>query len=287
MIYFGIEDSRLLKQIGEYQGVYPDRKYVIETGEQITIPLRVIRSNGFDISPDTNIVVTDLNRGTDGIIYKKFYNKGYGGTKFKIQVLIKVNETWESDLYQQYKNLESNQHLLRDVLHELIVKMIPVKVVTDAVDIPNQNYIITGNSSRKQGYEDYTVWELEFTTYVPLTETVFKNDNTVVKKAINSAKAKQVKKKTTSSKKSSAKKSALSKCKREVLVYSKKKKVVECVKTLQKILKQKSCYTGVVDGWFGKLTTEAVKKYQKKKKFKKNIQTGKVNKTTYNALCKE
>lgn len=285
MIYFGIEDSRLLKYIGEYQNTYIGRNHITDTSEPITIPLKVLTSDGFQVTPDRNITVTDLNKGADGRLYKQFYNRGSGGIKFKITVLINENDTWYSTVYQKYKGVTETDHNLLAILRNIISTMTPVKVVTDAIDIPNQNYIITGSPSRKQTHEGYTEWELEFTTYLPITSVQYKNDNTRVKKAINSAKAKKVAPKKTASKKVAANQSALAKCKRSVLVYSKKKKVVPCVKTLQKILKQKSCYSGKIDGWFGLLTANAVVKYQAKMKFKKNIRTGKVNKTTYNSLC--
>lgn len=270
MIYFAIEDSRLNITDSSYTGsetlqVRVDNGFAnVRVDETVQIPLRVIRSDGFEITPDYNITVSDLNRGSDGFLYKKFYNRGSGGLKFKIKVLIKKNETWFSPLYKEFKKASSNEHDLINVLQDLIETMTPVKVVTDAIDIPNGNYIITDNPSRTQTYDNVTEWELEFTTYVPLVEVKYKNDNTVVKKAIKSAKAKKVASKKKKSKSKKTLKAKFSKCKRKTLVYSKKKKVVTCVKYLQKILKKQSCYTGVIDGWYGPLTVKAVKKFQKK-----------------------
>lgn len=288
MVSFHIEDSRLLKYTQEFRDTYNgdgDVEQIIT--DQISMPLRVTRSGGFEVTPDYNIVVTDLNWGSDGVAYKKFYNKGYGGISFKINILLKENDTWVSSFYQSYKGAETNEFNVLTVLKEIIRSMTPVKVVTDAIDIPDYNYIITKNPSRKQSNDNTTIWELEFTTYYPINQVAYANDNTRVKKAIASAKAKNVAKKATTSKKASTTSTKFSKCKLSVLVYSKKKKTYDCVKQMQAILKNKGYYTGKKDGWFGPLTTTAVKKFQKayKKKYSLKV-TGKVDKKTFNALQK-
>jgi peptidoglycan hydrolase-like protein with peptidoglycan-binding domain len=105
--------------------------------------------------------------------------------------------------------------------------------------------------------------------------------NKGIQKALKKAKSKK------SSKVSAATKlrKELKKCNRKVLVYSKKKKTVKCVKTLQKYLNERVGTKLKADGWFGKETTKAVKKYQEK--FSKSYglkATGKVNLATYNVM---
>lgn len=289
MVYFWIEDSRLLQYTDEFIENYTgDEDVETIITEQVYMPLRVIRSNGFDVTPDYNVTVTDLNKGGDGILYKKFYNKGFGGIGFKINILLKRGETWHSSVYKSFKGYDTDDHNLLTVLKEIMRTMTPVKVVTDAIDIPNGNYIITKNPSRKQTNDNSTVWELEFTTYQPLSVVGYKNDNTLVQKAIKAAKAKKnVAAKTTSAKKATATSSKFSKCKLSALVYSKKKKTNDCVKQMQTILKNKGYYTGKKDGWFGPMTVTAVKKFQKayKKRYSLKV-TGKVDKKTFNALQK-
>lgn len=287
MVYFWIEDSRLLQYTDEFIKNYDGEDVQTILTEQMFIPLRVIRSNGFDVTPDYNVVVTDLNKGSDGFIYKKFYNKGFGGISFKINILLKRDETWHSSVYRQYKGYDTDEHNVLTVLKEIMRTMTPVKVVTDAIDIPNGNYIITKNPSRKQTTDNSTVWELEFTTYRPLSQVAYKNDNTRVKKAIKSATAKKVTPKKNTAKKKTTTASKFSKCKLKVLVYSKKKKTNDCVKQMQTILKNKGFYTGKLDGWFGSMTTSAVKKFQQKYKKKYSLKaTGKVDKKTFEALQK-
>lgn len=263
------------------------------------LPLRVEKD--LDVIPGMEISITKLNRSGNTAL-NHFFNPGYTGITFKCTVLIKIDDMW-------------NNKRVTDVVHDWFKNMTPLAVVTDAINIPDGQYIISKNPSRKQHYRNSTEWDLEFTTYTPLILYKYKNDNTNVLKALKKNKAK---------KKSSTKKknSALAKCNYKTLKYSSKKKVVKCVKTLQKLLKKKKYYTGKVDGWYGKETLKAVKKFQKKYN-KKNVKTttvsgvvkngaivtankktggstivkvkginkvlptnGKVDKATFNALCK-
>lgn len=254
-----------------------------------------------DVNPNMNITVTKLNKkGNDA--FNHFFSNGCSGITAKLQLLIKKTDMW------------ANKKVL-DVIDGWYENMTPLAIVTDALNIPDGQYIITKNDSRNQIYKGSTVWDIEITTYTPLVLPKFKNDNKNVLKALKKNKAK---KKTSNKKKDNA----LAKCNYKTLKYSKKKKVVKCVKTLQTILKKKKYYSGKLDGWFGKETTKAVRKFQKKYN-KKNVKTktvsgvvrngaivtannktggativkatginkvlpenGKVDKATFNALCK-
>lgn len=241
------------------------------------LALNVVQGD-VSVTPDTNIVSTELNRGVNGnILYKHFLNKGDGGITVKINVAIHKDETY-------------NDFLVTDVINSILLAGAVVNIVTDAIDVPNGQYIILKNPSRKQSHANYTTWELEFMTYHGITSVVYKNDNTRVKTALANAKkakdkakaktAKKTVKKTT--KNSTSYVTKFKKCKYTTLKYTKKKKVVTCVKYLQKILAKKKHYTGAVDGWYGSMTVTAVKKFQKKQKLK---QTGKINKTTFEYLA--
>lgn len=263
-----------------------DFKSSVGVGSDSYLHLRVKKD--VDVIPDMEIAVTSLNNLNNNR-FNHFFSNGYGGITFKIEVLLKATDLW-------------NNESVISVFRLWYQNMTPLAVVTDAVDVPDGQYIISANPSRKQNYKGSTVWELEFTTYNPLVLAKFKNDNTNILNALKKNKAKQ--------NASTNKKNALSKCKYNVLKYSKKKKVVKCVKTLQTVLKKKKYYTGKVDGWFGKSTTAAVKKFQKTYNQKKNRSyallsaknkalwkakgktikklptNGKVDKATYNQLIK-
>ena len=149
----------------------------------------------------------------------------------------------------------------------------------------NAPYIIKGNSSRKQDFKEYTVWTLEFITYNSLNSVKYTNNNAEVQKSLKNY---QIAKKKAVAKSKATTKSKLSKCKLTYLKYSSKKKTIACVKYMQLILYKKGYLTkSQVDGWFGKKTTLALKKFQKKykKKYKLKV-TGKVDKATLNALVK-
>jgi len=221
--------------------------------------LRVIRDDGINVVPDMSITITKLNRKEDNSRYNHFFSNGSGGITFKATVLIKESDMWGS------KSVVS-------VLDEWYNNMTPLAVVTDAVDVPNGEYIISKNNNRKQTFKGSTIWDLEFTTYTPLPLLKFKNNNARVKQALRKNKK--------NAKKSNAKKavanSKLKDCNINTLVYSKTKKTVKCVKYLQKILTKQKCYSGAIDGWYGKDTMKAVKRFQVNYN-KKNVKSKTIN----------
>ena len=216
-----------------------DLSYVANNSSGIT--LRVARDVDLNFEPDLDITVTRLNNG-----YKHFFNPGSMGGKFKIDVVFYKSES---------KVMEQLDNIIRN--------MIPVKVNTEATDIPNGSYIITDNGSRKQSFKNTTRWELEFTTFVALNVVKYKNDNAAILKALKLAARNGTK---------TPVEAKLAKCDYKTLKYSKKKKVVKCVKYMQKILyKHKFLAKKQIDGWYGKETAKAVKKFQQawnKKKIK-------------------
>ena len=244
--------------------------------------LHVIQANGIRVTPNIKVNVTDLDveKGTP---YKNFFNKSDKSITFSIDVLIKRNEYWDCALYGMMKNSTSSKFHVYHILKEWAVNMVPLSVTTDAIDIPKGNYIITRNPSRKQTFQDSTVWSLEFTTFNALNLSVYKNNNLAIanasKKAASSAKT---------TKSSSSSKATLSKCNLKYLVYSKTKKRHGCITLMQQVLYKKGFLTKAqVDGWYGPVTLNAVKKFQKKyQKLYKLKVTGRVDKATLNCMCK-
>ena len=251
------------------------------------IPLKVIRDSGIEVNPDININVTDMISDKKDTIYKNFYNQGNGGITFSIQVILEKSQS-QSNVYATTEYYPNDMKVL-NWLDYYIRNMKPVYVVTDAIDIKNGTYIITDNSSRVQTFKDYTVWDLEFTTFTGLNTVKFNGVNNAIKKVIKKSKKKTTAKKKTKTS-TTTKKSKLSKCKVSQLKYTGKKVTkVKCVSYLQEILYKKHglLTKKQVDGWYGPKTMNAVKKYQKKykKKYKLKV-TGKVDKNTLKALCK-
>ena len=252
------------------------------------LPLRVKKD--IDSNPDMDITVTKLNKnGNDS--FNHFFSNGYSGITAKFQILLKETDMW-------------NNKKVLEVIDGWYKNMTPLDIVTDALNIPPGQYIISKNDSRNQTYKGSTVWEIEIKTYTPLVLHKFKNDNSNVLKALKKNKAKK-----NSSKKK--KNSGLAKCNYKSLVYSKKKKNVKCVKTMQQVLyKKKYLNKKYVTGWYHDNTRNAVRKFQKdyntkrRRKYvlkainniiwsKAKVKTakllpenGKVDKATFNALCK-
>lgn len=215
------------------------------------IPLRVVLGDGVEVSPDLRINVNQLSKG-----YDSFYNTSGKGDTFKISILIKRND-------------KVGDIPLTEYLDSLMRTMTPLLINTDAIDIKDgkdNQYIIIKNDSRKQTNTNHTVWDLEFKTYNPVNVFKYENNNAGVQSALAKAKQNKNKKKTTKS----VKNAKLRKCNYKTLVYSKKKKVVNCVKYMQQVLKNNKCYSGKIDGWFGLDTKKAVQKFQKQYN-KKNV----------------
>ena len=258
------------------------------------LSLKVVQNDGVNTSPNMDITVTKLYRNTKGRSYNNFNNNGYGGLTFKIAVILLADEEYDRvyNNTDNYKPTYNNNAL--NWLDYWIRNMVPLYVATDAIDVKNGRYVITDNSTRKQTYKDYTVWELEFTTYTGLTVTKFNSNNkainTVVKNYKNSQKkkttAKTTKTKTASSK--STNKSKLSKCKVSQIKYSKTQKKVACVTYMQNVLYKAGYLTKKqVDGWFGPKTKNALKKWQEKYKSKYKLKvTGNMDSATLKAMCK-
>lgn len=241
---------------------------IMPQGQSKYVRLRVIKGS-LEVIPDINISISDLNK--KGVTkYKHFFNSGYGGITFKVDIIIKDTDKYEDKSLNSY-------------LHQWIRDSTIINVSTNAIDIKNREpktYLITDNSSRKQEYDHTTTWSLEFTTYKALTVHKYKNDNSRILKAL-----KKMKKGSSSSGKNKVECTKFKNCNIKNLVYSKKKKDVKCVRYLQQILKNNSVYLdGKIDGWYGSDTQGAVGAFQFLNKLKV---TGKVDKKTFEKLNKK
>ena len=251
-----------------------------------TIPmqLKVVQEDGIEVTPLLTTSVTDLNTAKNETQYKHIYNHGYAGIKFTIDVIIHKSDRWDIVKYNNYtKKYDVNRPSVMSMLSEWSRHLTPLYVVCEAMVIPNDNYVIIGNPTRKQEFRDYSVWTLEFMTYRSLNIYKWANNNSKVLEAIKKANSKNA-----TTKSASTNSAKLSKCNLNVMVYSKNSKVVECNRLMQEVLYKKGFLTASqVDGWFGSVTMNALKKFQTKYAKTYNLKaTGKMDKATLNALCK-
>ena len=256
--------------------------------EELYLPLDVIQDKGFEVEPEVEIKTTDLVRAiNDNRAYKHFLDKGDGGITFKIQVIIHRNRKWKITVLDSKGKVILRNPRVTDALKKIYAEMLICSVQTDAIDIPNGLYIITKNKKRTQDYENYTVWELEFTTYYPLQTYKYENTNSTTLKAIADANAKRLAEINAAKAKAESTPAAkFKKCDWTKMVYSATEKVLDCNKQLQEILKKQGFYSRQVDGWFGGYTRDGLKQFQKKYQSKYNLKvTGVMDKATFDALA--
>ena len=297
-----------------FLSICPNSKKYLEYNID-AIPLRVIAENtGVEVNPDISYNTVPLSNKQNHL----FRHSG-DGDRFTVTILIKKDDTITGHFHDEYDvsiddsfiNLTGNSDIFNDpnfvglgtthkvvdyydefplnVFLDYIIKQgIILSVVTRAIDIPNDLYVITGNDKRVQTYENSTIWELEFTRWTGATSVTWKTENAAAKKAISNYKKKKAKiaKAKAKAKTATSTKTKLKKCTKCSIKYSKTKKVCVCVKYVQSILKKKGFYKSDVDGWFGSKTLDAVKSFQRKykKKYKLSV-NGKVDAKTKNAIC--
>lgn len=286
MSYNEIKDS--LKYNKNFLTILP-KNLIYKNYTLNPVRLNVIQGDGVSVTPDVKITVNDLNEGK-----KSFINASGEGDKFKVNVLIKKDETFKGEVYDYLwngniiinpNNRRKDDVPLIDALDYWIKNMTVLMVTTRAIDIPNGEYIITGNSNRKQTNDLFTIWELEFTRYTGVTMYEMVTTKTYAQQAINKYNASKKKAAAVAKAKSVKNKTFRSKCKLSVLVYSKTKKYVYCVRLMQNILKKSGFYNANIDGWYGTETVKAVKLLQKKYKSKYNLSvTGRVDQKTFNVI---
>jgi len=280
------------------------------------IPLRVMRDGGVEFNPDLNITVNDLNNGK-----KRFINANGKGDKFKINIIIYEKDTfpvtrefsdesWQTipdlldyedkvrysgDLVEgPYRAILTKQVKFLEALDYWIRNMTVFIVTTRAVDIPNGEYVITENGSRKQTHDGATIWELEFTRYTGANTLTIKYSTNYADKAAAKYKkqkaAKAKKSKSTKKKTQTSVQKKLAKCKICKIQYTKNKNnTCICTYYMQYELKRQKFYpaNAAIDGWYGSKTLEAVKKFQNKYKKKfKLTPNGKADSKTIKAICK-
>ena len=307
--------SEFNRDIDDFFTIYPRGKKYGGYGLS-PIPLEIVHE-GVETKPDINITVQELNNGaftvlnntntktkrlsfTVKVIIHKDYTIGGNVNRFKgkdshwimnnmslkeLDAYFKEHSTGyvktSMTLHKSIKVIEMLDYWIRNGTH--------LMVVSKLIDVPDAYYIITDNKKRTQDYWDYTIWELTFTKKVIAKWSKYKNNNAGVKQALKAwekSKKKNKEKADTVADLTTSRKN-LAKCDNTKIVYSKEKKTSKCAKYMQQVLYHKKFLKkDQIDGWYGKVTKNAVKEYQTKYKEAYNLPkpTGNLNKPTFNLM---
>jgi hypothetical protein len=116
------------------------------------MPLRVLMDDGFDTKMGTTIKETELLRDNLSLNAPTFFfNKGNHGLEFEISIVMREK--------YYFNNMPA-----ADSLNQWSKWMIPVSVVTDAMDVPNGKYIMS-IKGKKQTDKSKSIWKLRFKEY--------------------------------------------------------------------------------------------------------------------------
>lgn len=245
--FFEVIDVELWERLG--------REYDDSTFSTINrpMPLKVIQSKGVEVELNHDIKITDLNDG-----YKNFKSNDDDTITFKIEVIIGKYDMWGWGDETGY----TDKGYVKNWIKHWYKKLRPLYVVTNAFEIPNGVYLLTDIGSIKQDYTRYVTMTLEFTTFKELKLWRYQNDNTVVQAAIDALTPKPA---ATTATAASTSSKTLANCKPYTEIkYSSTKLVTECNKLLQeKLYKLGYLSKDNIDGWYGPVTMEAVKKFQR------------------------
>ena len=259
--------------------------------------LRVVLEDGVEVEPDISFKTTDLAGP-----YKIFQNFSGYHDKFTVTIMIHQDDvvdvrykqgkgTWDLFEKQFMNSVGGTTNGIADSYYDVkvttllnywIKKGVPFYIHTDAVGIyKKHSYMVIQQKKRTQNYRDgYVLWDLTFMRWKNIPALKFVKTTAGVKDALKSPKQRLIEARTKARKE-------LAKCNYKKIVFSKKKKKVNCVKKMQQVLYlQKFLTKKQVDGWYGPDTKKAVKKYQKKwsKTFGLKV-TGNCNKHTWTVMC--
>ena len=130
----------------------PDTKKANHYFEVNKMPLRVLMDDGFDTEMGTTIKETELLRDNLSLNAPTFFfNKGNHGLEFEISIVMREK--------YYFNNMPA-----ADSLNQWSKWMVPVSVVTDAMDVPNGKYIMS-IKGKKQTDKSKSIWKLRFKEY--------------------------------------------------------------------------------------------------------------------------
>ena len=276
--------------VGLWESFYAARYNRDQLGQiGSALPLRIIRSSGVDAKRDFDVKITDLSTDKHNVKYKHFHNTGDGGITFKVEVIINPNESWG---YGSKGQKEFVYHGVRYPARARILvwlnfwftNMTPLYVVSDAFDVPNGQYILSGTPKRLQNMDHYTKWQLEFTEYHKITTWKWDASQSLSKYTGKTVPA-------------TAKNTNLANCDLTNFKYRREfdpNYTTKCNRWLRDKLYQLGFLsyedynsgTGQ-SGWYGPAVLGAIKQFQKKYMayFPGMVVNGKCDKVTRDALC--
>lgn len=251
------------------------------------LPIHIIQSGGVDAQRDFDVKITDLNTDIRNNKYKHFHNTGDGGVNFKVDVIIDPNESWGYGLRGGSEFVYSGVRYPARArvpvwLNFWFVNMTPLYVVSDALDVPNGQYILSGNPKRLQTLPHYSKWQLEFTEYNPITMKQYEALESLSKYTGKTVQA-------------TAKNTKLANC--DLSNFKYRREAPDVTTQCNRWLREKLYQLGFLSyeeyskpgesGWYNPAVMGAIKKFQYKYKayFPGMEVDGKMNQITLDALC--
>lgn len=133
------------------------------------MPVHVLTSNGFNVTPGIDIKETELLPDTRTNNAPTFYfSSGNHGVEFEVSVVIKETYYFKTELVSWW-------------LNKFHKEQTPVNIVTNAFDIPNDKYLLQVKN-KKQTSKKLSIWKIRFKQYYRNNE----NFNSMYKQKSNS-----------------------------------------------------------------------------------------------------
>jgi len=123
------------------------------------IPLRVVQDTGVKVDSEINIKSTPLHSDLQKKAYVHFYNAGYNGKTFSVDIIVNISDT-------------EGTEKVKDYLDKWLVDGSTHIIVTEAIDVTNGEYIITSCKS-EQKFDNEAIWSLDFREYYAADADIF------------------------------------------------------------------------------------------------------------------
>jgi len=132
------------------------------------VPLRVVQDSGVKVDSEINIKSTPLHSDLQKKAYVHFYNAGYNGKTFSVDIIVNTSDT-------------EGTMKVKDQLDKWLTEGSTHIIVTEAIDVTNGEYLITSCKS-EQKFRNEAIWSLDFQQYYAKDAV---NDTSLVNKGNN------------------------------------------------------------------------------------------------------